>query len=75
MKDLINRLESVGVAREKLRVVLEDDVFNDLSKHNPRWESEHEPEGELLHDLRFKLAWLEEQLWAISAALEPLEAF
>jgi len=58
----IRRLEDMGVIREKLRVVLQSDLFN-VSKHDPKWESEYEREADLLEDARLQAAYLRDELW------------
>lgn len=67
---ICKKLESIGIAREKLRLVLENEVFNDLSKHNPWWTSIHEVEDDKLDDLRRKLSCLNDELWEIVSTLE-----
>ncbi len=62
-KLLIQRLEDIGRAQEKLRSILEDELFDNLSKHDPYWNSKNELESYKLADLRGKIALLSENLW------------
>lgn len=66
---MIQRIESIGAAKEKLANLLDDDVWLDLSKHNPFWDSEYEKESDKLHDLRLKLSLFHEKLWEIHGTL------
>jgi hypothetical protein len=68
-----NRIINVGRALEKLEVVLDQDIFDELSKHNPKWDSEHEPEAETLHQVRGRLSYMHDQLWDIFALLKQDE--
>jgi len=54
----------MGVIREKLRVCLQSELFN-VSKHDPKWESEYEREADLLEDVRLQAVYLCEELWKI----------
>jgi len=65
MSNVIRRLEEIGVAREKLDVVMEDDIWLDLSKHNTYWHSDDEK----LNDVRMKLSYISDKLWEIIGIL------
>lgn len=73
MIDLINRIESIGVAREKLRLLIQMDVFGSLSKHDPEWDSEYGREADLLHTARYNFIMIKDILDDISCLLSPLE--
>lgn len=66
---VVKRLEDIGRAKEKLRIILDDEIFETTSKHNPYWQSEHEQEADKLDDLRMKLACLNDNLWDIWSVL------
>jgi len=68
-KCILKRLEDIGCAREKLQSIIDEDIFENLSKHNPYWDSEHEKESEKLYDIRIKLAYFKEKLWEIYSTL------
>jgi hypothetical protein len=74
MKDLslriLARLEDTGRAQERLRQVLDNEVFENLSKHNPYWDSEHEKEAEKLNDIRLNIASVSEELYEIWGMLK-----
>ena len=65
MNDLqvIKYIKNIGVAEEKLRVVLDSDLFLNLSKHNPFWDSEDPLISEKLYDIRMKLSFLNDQIY------------
>lgn len=65
MSDVIRRLEEIGVVREKLDVLMEDEIWLDLSKHNPYWHSD----DDRLNDVRMKLSCISDKLWEIRGIL------
>ncbi len=67
----VSRLEDMGRARQFLEGVLDNDVFEKTSKHNPYWESEHEIEADKLDDLRMTLTCLNDNLWELMQILRP----
>ena len=71
-KYICKRLEMIGTVREKLRVLMmESDLIpDDLSKHNPYFDSEHQAECEKLYDLRCKFKSIEESLWDIFSVMD-----
>ncbi len=58
---LLNRVQDMGRIEEKLGNILEDPIFDKLSKHNTYWNSSCEK----LEELRVKFACLNDNLWAI----------
>lgn len=68
-KCFIKRIEDIGQAKEMLKNILECDLFDNLSKHNPYWESDYEVEYDKLYDLRMKLSSLEEKLLDLNMIL------
>lgn len=61
-KEMIARIEDIGRAHEKLKHILDHDIFDTLSKHDPYWHSENEPESEKLHEIRMKVSFLHDSL-------------
>ena len=59
---LLRRIEDIGRAREILSGIMDMDVFDDLSKHNQYWESEHEKESDKLFEIRMKISHLQDGL-------------
>lgn len=66
---MIKRIEAIGTAKEKLLQILDHNIWIDLSKHNPYWESQHEVESEKLHDLRMILSLFHDKLWDVWGTL------
>lgn len=61
----------VGICIEKLRNIVTDDVFDNLSKHNPYFDSEYQVEANKLAELRRALVMVKEEVWYIIMQLEP----
>lgn len=59
---IISKLQSIGRVEEKIRELASDDIFDDLSKHNDYFHSEHETESETLYDLRMQLSRIQDVL-------------
>ena len=70
MKDVVNKLLKVGRAYQLIMLLLDDDIFDNLSKHDPFWDSEHDAEADKLHDLRFKFQHMSDQLYDIVALID-----
>lgn len=70
---MVARIEDLRRARSLLESVLEEQMFKDLSKHNPYWESEHEVEADKLYDIRCNLRCLIDNLWEVVAILKHPE--
>lgn len=60
---LIQSIQKTGRAIEILHKITDDDVFRDLSKHNPYWTHEDEKIYEKLDDLRMKLGWIQDEIY------------
>jgi len=71
--DVITRLEDIGRAQQKLKSIIDDDIFDNLSKHDPFWDSTYESECDRLHDIRMKLNCLRDNLWDLWAILRREE--
>lgn len=61
-KHIVNALVAIGRCQEILMRIEENDLFDNLSKHNTYWDSEHEIESEKLYDIRMRLCSLTEDL-------------
>lgn len=68
-----DRIINVGRAVEKINDLLNQEIFRDLSKHNPKWESEHEKENDTLYDARCALKYTHNQLEDIYYLLKNTE--
>lgn len=66
---IISRLEDMGRARSRLSDILDDEIFDTLSKYNEYYHSEHEAEDEKLDELRRKLVCIKDNLWDLWAIL------
>lgn len=70
---VISRLEDIGRAKQMIKSILDDDIFDTLSKHNPYWDSEHEVESEKLYDCRMKFGLVQDNLWGLYSILDKEE--
>ena len=66
-------LLNVGEARKLVKDILNDDVFDNLSKHNPYFDSEHDKEDQKLEDLRWALNRIQDALHKIWELIEAPE--
>ena len=71
---ILNNLKDMGRAQERLKIILDDELFENLSKHNSYWQSEHEVEDDKLHTIRCKLSCMMDNLWDVFAILRREEA-
>jgi len=62
---ILNRIQDIGRIEEKISILLKDEIFEMLSKHNPYWVAEKEDEEDKLDDLRRKLCAIQNTLWDI----------
>lgn len=69
-KHIISRLEDIGSARTLLSEILKNDLFDNLSKHNPYWDSEDSLSDEKLYDIRMNLGAMEDKLMEIYIKLK-----
>ncbi len=65
IKTMLARIQDIGRAQQALYRVLQDDIFDILSKHDPYWHSEHEKEADKLDDIRMKLGCFSDNLWDV----------
>jgi hypothetical protein len=68
-RDLIDYLLHIGEARHILSQLLHNDLFDNLSKHNPYW-SETVDAIEKLNSIRLSLYEIKESLFDINEKLE-----
>lgn len=68
---VINRLEDIGRAQVKLNAILEHDIFENLSKHNLYWQSEHELESVKLCSIRMQLSSINDSLFELWEVIKP----
>lgn len=68
--EIIKRLEDLGECRQRLKEVLNNELWKDLSKHNPYWDSEDDSTADKLYDIRCSLSWVEERLWDVFSLLQ-----
>jgi hypothetical protein len=69
-KNVISRLEDIGAARMLVAGILGHSIFDDLSKHNPYWESTDSVACEKLYDTRCELRAIEEGLLQVASVLK-----
>jgi len=72
-KSILNRIQDMGRVENMLKSILNDDVFANLSKHNPYYDSEYEVEADKLDDLRRKLSCINDNLWDVISILKKDE--
>jgi len=70
---LVSRMADIGRAQERITNILDDEIFRNLSKHNPYWHSEHDIEADKLHDVRCKLSCMMDNLWDLWSILKKDE--
>ncbi|HJT86084.1 MAG TPA: hypothetical protein VJ697_16515 [Nitrososphaeraceae archaeon] len=61
-KLIIKRLEDIGKCKILVSELLDDEIFDDTSKHNTFWHSENEKDADKLDDVRRKLMFIHERL-------------
>lgn len=62
-------MKALGAVEERVKDLLNDDIFEMLSKHNTYWSSENEQEGDKLDDLRRKFLCIQDNLWDVMRIL------
>lgn len=62
---IIKKIMYLGRAQQQIIDLLDHDLFQDLSKHNPYFDSEHSPEADKLDDCRRRLQVIHDTLWDI----------
>lgn len=69
-KNVISRLEDIGAARMLVAGILGHSIFDNLSKHNPYWESDDSISNEKLYDTRVELTFIEDELLKVADVLK-----
>ena len=67
--EVLDRIESIGRAKEKLLDLSQMEIFDNLSKHNEYWDSNYEEEDEKLHDIRCTLGLISDRVADILSIL------
>lgn len=71
---ILNRIQDIGRAQEKLKSILDEDILEQHSKHDPYWHTDDlEIANDRLHDLRCKLNCLSDNLWDLWTILRKEE--
>jgi hypothetical protein len=66
---VIDRLKDIGKAESRLERILDDDMLNTTSKHNPYWDHPDEAVSDKLEDIRISLRCLSDNLWDVMQIL------
>lgn len=69
-KQIVIAIQNQGKALCELQKIYELDLMDNLSKHNPYFDSEHDVESEKLKELRWLLIEINER---ISAAIQLID--
>ncbi len=72
-EQMISRIQDIGRAQEKLQSILDDDMFDNLSKHDPYWHPTADEEVDRFYDIRMKMSFLHENLWKVMGILNKDE--
>ena len=67
---MISKIKNCGRVEEKIRCLLDNNVFDILSKHDYYWHSIHDVEAEKLDELRRKISCFQDVLCDIIALLK-----
>lgn len=67
---LLKRLHVLGRIHEKLLKLMDEEIFDSLSKHNPYWLDENEATSAKLHNVRCNVMMINDQIHEIWALLE-----
>lgn len=70
---VVNRIKDMGRAQQRLKSVLDDEIFDTLSKHNEYWDSIDPDASDKLDDLRRKFVCMQDNLWDVWAILHSNE--
>ena len=65
VRAMLSRIQDIGIAQEALYRILQDPLFENLSKHDKYWHSKHDDESDKLDDVRMRLSCLSDNLWDI----------
>ena len=70
---IVARLEDIGRARERIEEILDDDLFDNLCKHDPFWSDSVEIPPDRFDILRIKISCIKDRLWDVLEILEHQE--
>jgi len=70
-RHVIKRIEDIGRAKEMLKNIISNPIFDELSKHDEWWHSVHAEEGEKLDELRRTFICIQDDLWNMQSVLDP----
>lgn len=59
---MISRIEDIGRARQAMYAILDNELFEHRSKHDPFWESETLQDMDKLQNVRMKLSFMYDSL-------------
>lgn len=62
---ILKRIQDMGRIEERIKSILDQEIFEQLSKHNPYWDSEDEKTCDKFYDLRMTLSAIYDNLWDI----------
>lgn len=62
---MISRIEDIGRARQAMETILNDELFERRSKHDPIWDAETLQDMEKLQNVRMKLIFMYDSLCEI----------
>lgn len=74
VKDLLNRLEKRGEAHYRLLALARHEIFDDLSKHNHKWDHDDPEIFEKLDATRRALSVINEELYDILSLLKDQDS-
>lgn len=58
----VEAIKRQGQVIQMLSELMDHELLQNLSKHNPFWDSEHELEDDKLHDIRCQLSFIHEKI-------------
>jgi len=70
---IISRIKDLVRVQERIKAILDDEIFDTLSKHNAYWHSEFDLESDKLDDLLRKFSCMNDNLWDIMGILRDQE--
>ena len=61
---ILSKLKDLGRIEERLKTILDMDIFDRLNKYDSFWSNDNEA-GDRLYDMRSVLMGIEQELWDI----------
>jgi len=71
--ELIHKLQDIGRIEEKLLNLTEDQIFENLSKHDEYWSCEDPDTSDKLDELRMKFGYINDKIWDIISIIRKDE--